>query len=49
MLGTLIFDTNSERVQSKHIQRDEPLSLDDAIYIARTEQATKQLEHSRNE
>ena len=42
MLDTLIFDTNSERVQSKLIQRDETLSLDEAIDIARTEEATKQ-------
>ena len=42
MLDTLIFGTNSERVQSKLIQRDETLSLDEAIDIARTEEATKQ-------
>ena len=41
-LDTLIFGTNSERVQSKLIQRDETLSLDEAIDIARTEEATKQ-------
>ena len=42
MLDTLVFGTNSERVQSKLIQRDETLSLDEAIDIARTEEATKQ-------
>ena len=42
MLDTLIFGTNSEHVQSKLIQRDETLSLDEAIYIARTAEATKQ-------
>ena len=42
MLDTLIFGTNSEHVQSKLIQRDETLSLDEAIDIARTEEATKQ-------
>ena len=40
MLDTLIFGTNSERVQSKLIQRDETLSLDEAIDMARTEEAT---------
>ena len=34
MLDTLIFGTNSEHVQSKLIQRDETLSLDEAIDIA---------------
>ena len=42
MIDTLIFGTNSERVQSKLIQSDETLSLDEAIDIARTEEATKQ-------
>ena len=42
MLDTLIFGTNSDRVQSKLIQRDETLSLDEAIDIARTGEATKQ-------
>ena len=42
MLDTLIFGTNSEHVQSKLIQRDETLSLDEAIGIAKTEEATKQ-------
>ena len=42
MLDTLIVGTNSEHVQSKRIQRDETLSLDEAIDIARTEEATKQ-------
>ena len=37
-----MFGTNSERVQSKLIQRDETLWLDEAIDIARTDEATKQ-------
>ena len=42
MLDTLIFGTNSEYVQSKLIQRDETLTLDEAIDVARTAEATKQ-------
>ena len=42
MLDTLIFGTNSEQIKSKLIQKDETLTLDQAIDIARTEEATKQ-------
>ena len=42
ILDTLIFGTNSEHVQSKLIQRDETLTLDEAIDVARTAEATKQ-------
>ena len=42
MLDTLIFGTKSEHVQSKLIQRDDTLSLDEAIDRARTEEATQQ-------
>ena len=41
MLDTLIFGTDSEHVQSNVIQRDETLSLGEAIDTARTEEATK--------
>ena len=41
MLDTLIFGTKSEHVQSKLIQRDDTLSLDEAIDRARTEEATQ--------
>ena len=42
MFDALIFGTNSEHVQSKLIQRDEKLTLDEAIDVARTAEATKQ-------
>ena len=42
IIDALIFGTNSERVQSKLIQKDEKLTLDIALDIARTEEATQQ-------
>ena len=42
ILDALIFGTNSEHVPSKLIQRDETMSLDEAIDIARTAEATDQ-------
>ena len=42
ILDIFIFGTNSEHVQSKLIQRDETLSLDEAVDIATKEEATGQ-------
>lgn len=45
IIDTLIFGTSSERVQSKLLEKDEKLTLDHALAIARTEEATwKKLE-----
>ena len=41
LLDTLIYGTNSSRVQTKLMQGDERMSLDQAIDIARTEEATR--------
>ena len=40
-MDTLKCGNNSEREHSKRIQRDGTLSLDEAVVIARTEEATK--------
>ena len=54
MPDTLIFGTNTERVQSKLIQSDETPSQDKAIDIARTEDSNyiakpqSRIEHSCN-
>ena len=42
MIDALIFGTNSQSVQSKLLQKDDKLTLDEALDIARTEEATKQ-------
>ena len=42
ILDTLIFGTNSERVQGKLLQKDATLTLNTALDIARREEVTKQ-------
>ena len=42
IIDTLIFGSNSKRVQSKLLEHDQTLTLDKAIDIARTEEATSQ-------
>ena len=41
LIDTLIFGCTSESIKSKLLQEDERLSLDDALDIARTEEATR--------
>lgn len=41
MIDTLIFGCTSERIKSKLLQKDESLTLDVALDIARTEEATQ--------
>ncbi len=42
MIDALIFGTNSQYVQSKLLQKDEKLKLDEALDVARTAEATQQ-------
>ena len=41
LIDTLIFGCSSERIKSKLLQKDENLTLDAALDIARTEEATQ--------
>ena len=41
IINSLIFGSNSKRTQAKHLDKDTPLSLDTALDIARTEEATR--------
>ncbi len=42
LIDALIFGTNSRDVQAKLLKKDETLTIDQALNIARTEEATKQ-------
>ena len=41
IIDTLIFGTTSEKIQAKLLQKDDNLTLDQALDIARTEEATR--------